>query len=210
MALQETWARVQVDAVAVAAHARGIFGLPARLRPEGAPSRPAEEPPLPSPWTREAVRDAIATRLDQTRASPSRDWPLLCPYAGQRAALLDYSRELHDRVVRSAGGGASGPSTAARFDPAWTSLVFDVLLCHVDADKVVSDPAWKEWFRETAGTVPALGAGANAPLVVQDDGGQEEEEGASEERGEDGGAEGEPQEAAADSNSPETVTNSGN
>jgi hypothetical protein len=80
-----------------------------------------------------------------------------------------------------------------------------VLLCHVDADKVVSDPAWSEWFRETAGTVPALGASASAPLVVHDDGGQEEEGAEIEERGEGSGAEGEPQETAVDSNSPETA-----
>lgn len=184
-ALLTTWERIQVDSVAVAAYREGIFGLPPRLRrsnsnKERNPPENAKGLPFlsePSPWTREAVRDAIGTRLHRSGGSPARDWPLTCPFRERHAAMLDSSRLLHDRIIGAAAGASFHRSSSfAFFDATSTSVVFDVLLCHVHADEVVTDPAWKEWFREIAATVPAVGADAHAPLVVQDDGGGKDEE----------------------------------
>lgn len=174
--LTEIWERIQVDALAVAAHDRHLERISSHHQNESSSLSASDE------WTRRNVRDQIVARLEELGQSPLRDWPLVCMDANQTEALTEYSRVLHDRILlrhqESRGNNdmnqtttkatKESSSSSMMYAPGMESFVTNVLLCYVDTDAVLSDDdeegSWSGWFRDL---VPGRG-GRNPAEATSD------------------------------------------
>jgi hypothetical protein len=171
--LAEIWERIQVDAMAVAAHDRHVD------RTNNDNIHHSNES-LPVAWTRSSVRNEIVSRLEQLGQSPRADWPLMCMDAEPTEALTEYSRVLHDRILmrdRASRGGEDNDkrnqtTATVAYAAGMESFVTDVLLCYVDTDVILNDEhgPWATWFRDLVPDRRGNSADATGdPIVAEEE-----------------------------------------